>query len=189
MNGREFAFYLMLGQSAQREIGRTSDIVPKSKILISDSVDLSELLPNESKDAIETAEVFKLLYVFEIYMRDIVLDTLTENFKENWYARVPTNIQDELEKTEKSDERKIWMAHISRSKLDFATLPQLISIVEDRDNWKDVFEPILRDKSLINETRAICHTRNFVCHMHTVSQEELDRLKQVIRDWFRVLSP
>jgi hypothetical protein len=189
MNESDFAFYLMLGQTAQREISRTANIVPRKKIMLSDAMDLSELLPAEVKDALETAEVFTLFYVFENYIRDLVLDSLSETYKENWYSRVPSNIQVEIDKTQENDERKAWMAHSSRSQLDFATLPQLISIIDDKDNWKDVFEPILRDRSLINETRAICHTRNLVCHMHVVSSEEMERLKQVVRDWFRIIAP
>ncbi|MGE4234153.1 MAG: Swt1 family HEPN domain-containing protein [Bacteriovoracia bacterium] len=189
MNEADLALYLMLGQTAQREVKRTTDVVPLEKLPISPTISLSELLPEESKNAIVTSEVFKLFYVFENYLRDLVLDGLSESYKDGWWEKIPLNLRQEIEKVQENDERKTWMAHSSRSKLDLATLPQLVAIMDDKDNWKEVFEPLLRDKGLIHETRAICHTRNLVCHMHVVTPEETERLKQVIRDWFRIVSP
>jgi hypothetical protein len=185
----DLALFLLLGQFAQKEVLKVGEIAPTLNLPLSPLVNLSELLPEEVKEAIHTSEVFKLLYVFESYLRDFVLDSLTESQKEAWWTRIPGHVRLEIEGLEKKDERKVWMAHSSRSKLDLATLPQLIAIMEEKSNWEDVFSNVLRDKSLLSETKTICHTRNLVCHMHVVSDEEIERLKLVIRDWFRVVAP
>jgi hypothetical protein len=69
------------------------------------------------------------------------------------------------------------------------TLGQLISIVDDPSNWKKHFEALVGDKGLLQQTRLIVHTRNTICHMSTVTPEEHERVKQVMRDWFRVVAP
>jgi Swt1-like HEPN len=79
------------------------------------------------------------------------------------------------------------MALGSRPKLALTTYPQLLSIIEHR--WDDDFKSLIRDKSLIQEARHIGHIRNALCHMTDVPQEEVERVKQVIRDWFRVVAP
>ena len=66
-------------------------------------------------------------------------------------------------------------------------MPQLLKVIDH--NWKGVFDEIIRDKSLIQEARLIGHLRNTVCHMSTISAEELDRIRQTMRDWFRIVAP
>jgi hypothetical protein len=83
----------------------------------------------------------------------------------------------------------MWMALNSRSKLSLTTLPQLLKIIEDSHNWKNFFEAVVRDKSLLQEARHISHIRNTICHMGEISEEELARVKQVMRDWLRVVEP
>ena len=81
------------------------------------------------------------------------------------------------------------MALDSRSKLALTTLPQLLRIMDENKNWNDAFKAIIRDKFLIQEGRGISHIRNTVCHMGDISDEEVGRVKQVMRDWFRVVAP
>jgi hypothetical protein len=33
------------------------------------------------------------------------------------------------------------------------------------------------------------HLRNTLCHMSAISDEETDRIKQTMRDWFRIVAP
>ena len=67
------------------------------------------------------------------------------------------------------------------------TLPQLLRVIDE--NWKKCFDDFVRDKSLIHEGRLIVHLRNTICHMSGISAEEADRIRQVMRDWFRVVAP
>ncbi len=81
------------------------------------------------------------------------------------------------------------MALDSRSKLALTTLSQLLRIMDDTKDWNDVFKAIVRDKFLIQEGRGISHLRNTLCHMSDISDEDVERIKQVMRDWFRVVAP
>jgi len=179
----------MLGQSAQRTVDRLPDTVPADSLFISEAQDLALVLPKEVRAATEASEIYRLFFVFENFIRDFVLESLSEIGKENWWDRVPKDVQTEVEKHEQTEEQKQWMALDSRSKLALTTLPQLIRIVDDTSNWNDVFKSLVRDKLLLQEARSIAHVRNTICHMSTVSDEEVERVKLVMRDWFRVIPP
>jgi len=187
MSDNSLALFLMLGQSAEKKVRDEPNTVPAESLLISKTFDLAMVLPNEVRRASRTAEVFKLFFVFESFLRELVLSTLAEDDKENWWNKVPKDVRDEVEKLEQTEETKTWMALGSRDKLALSTLPQLLRIMDER--WKEEFVQIIRDKSLIQEARHVSHIRNAVCHMTEVPVEEVERVKQVMRDWFRVVAP
>ena len=58
-----------------------------------------------------------------------------------------------------------------------------------RDFFAKGFDDIVRDKGLIHEARLTVHLRNTICHMTEVPDEESDRVRQMMRDWFRVVAP
>jgi hypothetical protein len=183
------SLFLMLGQSAQRTLQRLPDTVPADSLLISSTEDLAFVLPKEVRAASESAEIYRLFFVFENFLRDFVLESLSEVENTSWWNRVPKDVQVEVEKHEQTEEQKQWMALSSRSKLALTTLPQLIRIIEEPANWNEIFRAVVRDKLLLQEARSISHIRNTICHMSTVSDEETERVKLVMRDWFRVVSP
>jgi hypothetical protein len=101
MNGpKELAHFLMLGRTAQRSVQQLPGTVPQTQLMISDRFNVSEVLPEESRDAVEAAETFKLFFVFENYLRDFILGVLSEADKENWWNSVPQDVRDEVTKLE-----------------------------------------------------------------------------------------
>ena len=105
----EFAHFLMIGRSAQRDIQKLPGTVPQRALMISDRFNVAEVLPDESRDAVDAAETFKLFFVFENYLRDFVLTVLSEADKENWWDAVPPNVRDEVAKLEETEDKKKWM--------------------------------------------------------------------------------
>jgi hypothetical protein len=179
----------MLGQTSQKAVSKLPDTVPAQTLMLSATENLALVLPKEVRRAVTASESYKLFFVFENFIRDFVLETLSELDKVNWWDRVPKDVQDEVQKLEETEQQKQWMALDSRSKLALTTLPQLLRIMDDTKNWNDVFKAIVRDKFLIQEGRSISHLRNTLCHMSDISDEEVERVKQVMRDWFRVVAP
>src|SRR5208337_1958425 len=121
------------------------------------------------REAIDVSETFRLFYVFENYLRDFILNVLSEADKENWWNTVPKDVRDKVAEYESTEEAKRWMNLNPRGKLALTTLPQLLRIVEEDNNWKNHFQALIRDKALITQTRLIGHTRNTVCHMSPVT--------------------
>jgi hypothetical protein len=181
------ALFLLLGQTASKTVAALDDVASPAQLLVSESFDLAPLLPAEVKRATSAAETYRLFFVFENYFRDFVVDVLSKNATTPWWDRVPKDVQDEVAKLEETEELKSWMSLGSRDKSALLTFPQLLKIIDHA--WKPAFEDVVRDKALIHEARLLAHLRNTICHMTDVPEEERNRIKQTMKDWFRVVAP
>ena len=181
------ALFVMLGQTAEKSLDTLEDVVPSESLLISQDYDLAPLMPDRVKRANQAAEVYKLFFVFEGHLREFVVDVLTRDASTSWWDKIPTDVQQEVAKLEQTEEAKSWMALGSRDKSALLTYPQLLRIMEHA--WKEGFDDIVRDRTLVHQARLIGHLRNTICHMTEIPAEETERVKQTIRDWFRVVSP
>jgi hypothetical protein len=179
------ALFVMLGRTADQLLEQNPDIVPPETLPISDTVDLAVSLPASLRKANRAALVYKLFFVFENYLRELVIDVLAEKYPIDWWDKVEPNVKRDVAELEAREETKQWMALGSRDKLSLTTYPQLLLIIEFC--WKDGFDVIVRDKQLLQEARMVGHLRNAICHMTDVPDEELERVKQVLRDWFRAV--
>jgi HEPN superfamily Swt1-like protein len=181
------ALFLMLGQTANKQSLEHPSVVDGKPLMISENYDLASSLPDSVRNANHAVEGYRLFFVFETYLKDFVIQTLSKDGKDQWWDKVPKDVQDEITKLEDTEEIKSWMALGSRDKSALLTYPQLLRVIDVC--WKKYFQDIIRDKALVQEARLISHLRNTLCHMTCISDEETDRIKMVIRDWFRVVSP
>jgi hypothetical protein len=182
------ALFLALGQTADKVVGEIKDVVPKDALLLSASYDLAEIVPGSVRGATKASEAYKLFFVFEEYLRQLIVEVLTKTVEaKTWWDHVPPDVKDEVTRLEQTEEVKSWMALGSRDKSALMTLPQLLRVIDSA--WKEGFDEIVRDKGLIQEARLLVHLRNTICHMCVISDEEIDRIKQTMRDWFRVVAP
>jgi hypothetical protein len=181
------ALFIMLGQAAERTVSKLDDIVPEDSLFLSASYDLAPIVPEKVRRAVEAAEIYKLFFVFESYLREFIVEVLSKEGAETWWEKVPPDVQAEVTRLEETEEVKGWMALGSRDKSGLMTLPQLLKVIEH--NWKQSFDEPVRDRGLIQEARLIVHLRNTICHMSVISVEEADRIRQTMRDWFRVVAP
>jgi hypothetical protein len=181
------ALFLMLGQAAQKTLVSLDDIVPSESLFLSPSYDLAPLVPDMVRRSAEAAEAYRLFFVFESYLRELIVEVLSKDGLQTWWEKVPSDIQVEVTKLEETEEMKGWMALGSRDKSALMTLPQLLKVIDH--NWKGAFDEVVRDKSLVQEARLLGHLRNTICHMSTLSGEESARIRQTMRDWFRIVAP
>lgn len=181
------ALFLMIGQTAERTINASEQLVPSESLLLSASYDLAPLLPESVRKATIAAETYRLIFVFENFLRLFVVEVLSKDATLPWWEKVPKEVQDEVLKIEETDEIKSWMALGSRDRSALMTFPQLLRVIDHA--WKDGFDDLVRDKGLIQGARLIVHLRNTICHMTEIPEEETDRIRQSMRDWFRVIAP
>lgn len=182
------ALFLLQGRAATKAIREQPNVVAQHPLLLSPTFDVNSILPALAKQADQTSEVYRLFFVFENYLRDLVTTIMRDKFGEDWWNHVPPNVKGDAEKLRETEEMKAWMAAAARSNAALLTYQQLLSVISDL--WKDAdFESALRDKMLIHGARTISHTRNTVCHMSPVTDEEADRVRQIMRDWFRAYEP
>lgn len=183
---QRLALFLMLGQCAASTIADSPELTPSDSLQLSPTYELAPLLPEPVRRSAEAATAYRMFFVFEGYLRDFVVTTLSVGDK-TWWEHVPKDVQDDVVKLEDTEEAKSWMALGSRDKSSLMTYPQLLRVIEH--NWKSHFEELLRDRALVQQARLIGHLRNTICHMSNISDEELERVKQTIRDWFRRIAP
>lgn len=183
----KFAHFLMLGQAADRAVSKLESLAPAESLLIGPQHDLARMVPEHLRDAIRASETYKLFFVFENYLRDFVVEVLSSDPAITWWDKLPKDVQDEITKLEETEESKSWMAVGSRDKSALMTYPQLLRVMDHC--WKDSFDELVRDKTLLQEARLIAHLRNTTCHMTSVPPEEIHRVRQTMRDWFRVVAP
>jgi hypothetical protein len=181
----KLALFVMLGRTAEQLVQEDPLTVPPDSLSISDTLDLAVASPTEVRLAIRASFVYKLFFVFENYLRELVQAVLAEKYQATWWDKVEPNVKKDVADLEAKEETKQWMALQPRTQLALVTYPQLLLIMEY--SWKDAFEPVVRDKQLISEARRIGHLRNAICHMTDIPDEEVDRVKQLLRDWFRVV--
>lgn len=181
------ALFVLLGQSAERAVGRIKELVPKERLLLSPTYDIAPLLPAIVRRATDASEAYRLFFTFENFLREFVVEVLSKDPAVSWWDKLPKDVQDEISKLEETEEIKAWMALGSRDKSALMTYPQLLRVVDHA--WKEGFDEIVRDKGLVQEARLISHLRNTICHMTEIPEEEVERIRQTIRDWFRVVAP
>lgn len=181
------ALFIMLGQTASAAVDAEPEFAHPDSLRLSDAYELSAIMPEVVRRSAEAAEAYRLFFVFEDYLREFVFGVLASQDKEQWWDSVPKDVQDEVAKLEQTEEAKSWMALGSRDKSALMTYPQLLRVIDVC--WKSHFEDLLRDKALVQQARLIGHLRNTICHMSTISTEELERIRQTLRDWFRRIAP
>ena len=169
-----------MGQSAEKTISSLKETAPSESLPIGASYDLATLLPSSVKDAMHAAEAYKLFYVFESYLRDMIVEVLSDDTGGTWWDKIPTNVQDEIKQLEKTEEAKSWMAIGSRDKSALMTYPQALSVIDYC--WKSHFADVVRDKILIQEARAISHLRNTISPHDKILPEEEVRENKVNYD-------
>jgi hypothetical protein len=187
ISDERLALFVILGQTATKTIGLVPEVAHSEPMHISDTYDLSTAIPEAVKEANAAALGFRLFFVFENYLRQFIVEVLAGEGQESWWEKIPTDVQEEVQKLEDNEELKGWMALGSRDKSALMTYSQLLRVIEHC--WKEDFQDIVRDKALVQEARHIAHLRNTICHMSNITEEEVDRVRQVMRDWFRVVSP
>ncbi|WP_321327286.1 Swt1 family HEPN domain-containing protein [uncultured Parasphingorhabdus sp.] len=138
------------------------------------------------RDSAESmAEFYKLFYMLENDMRKLINDTLSDSFEENWWDdHAPPNVQEEVRLNQK---RELEFGVTSRSddNLDYTTFGQLGDII--RHNW-DLFGGIISNqKALGRVMSSLNNLRGPIAHCGVLADDEIDRLKLTVKDWFRLL--
>jgi len=188
MRDDRLALFLLLGQRAERVIAREPTTAPSESILLGPSYDIARALPEEARRASRAATAYRLFFVLENYLRGLIVDVLTKAaISSNWWDLIPPDVKTEVDRLEATEETKAWMSLGSRDKSALMTYPQLLRVMDYC--WNQGFSDLVRDKALLTEGRLIAHLRNTVAHMTDIPEEELDRIRQVMRDWFRVIAP
>lgn len=131
------------------------------------------------------AEHYKLFYMLENDIRKLIDDTLIEAKGRDWWdAHAPNSAKEECKANQ---QRELEAAVTSRSEneLDYISFGQLGEIM--RAHW-DLFGGILSNPKAMGRVMfSLNMLRGPIAHCGILAEDEVDRLKLAVKDWFRLL--
>lgn len=132
------------------------------------------------------AEHYKLFYMLENDIRRLIDDTLTEHNKgSDWWDKLaPQTAKDEYKGGLQREQEAGFTAR-SDNPLDYVTFGQLGDII--RANWP-LFGGILSNQKAMGRVMySLNNLRGPIAHCGVLAEDEIDRLKLAVKDWFRLL--
>lgn len=137
------------------------------------------------ENAVMMAEHYKLFYMLENDIRKLIDDTLAEAHGADWWdAHSPITAKEEC-RANQQREQDAGFTPRSDNELDYISFGQLGDII--RHNWA-LFGGILSNpKALGRVMFALNNLRGPIAHCGVLAEDEVDRLKLAVKDWFRLL--
>lgn len=129
---------------------------------------------------------YELFYMLENDVRRIIAETLEDAHGSDWWnVCVEPNIKDEVDKN-KRREADAGISLRSEANIDYTTFGQLGDII--KKNWPDFAGMLSNQSALSRVVFQLNMLRAAIAHCGVLADDEVDRLKLVIKDWFRVLA-
>ena len=137
-------------------------------------------------NAAKMAEYYKIFYMLENDIRRLITETLESAHGPVWWEMcVPQGVKDEVGRNMRREEDAA-IAMRSENEIDYTTFGQLGDII--RSNWMD-FAGMLRNQASLNRVlNSLNMSRGTIAHCGLLGEDEIDRLKLNVKDWFRVLA-
>jgi hypothetical protein len=160
-----------------------SDLLTTS--LASESTDPSWYAQDLVVAARRMSQVYFRLYLFENKVTQMVDRVLSESKGDGWFQTgvVPEPIVKEATRRREAEGMARFHRRQGDKLVDYVSLPDLGKIIEA--NWTD-FETILyRKEWMLGKFEDLRLIRNATAHMGEVSDDDLDRLDVILKDWNR----
>jgi hypothetical protein len=137
------------------------------------------------REAAAMAPHYEVFYSLENTMRSLVAETLSEETTEWWHDLVPEKVRTEAE-GRKQREVDTGITPRSDDPIDYTTFGELGQII--LHNW-DVFEQTFTSRRAVERVTANLNMlRAPIAHCSPLADDEIDRLRLSVRDWFRLQS-
>lgn len=137
------------------------------------------------ENAIGMAEHYKLFYMLENDIRKLIDDTLSEAYGTDWWDEHSPNTAKEECKANQQREQEAGFTSRSDNPLDYISFGQLGDII--RHNWS-LFGGILSNQKALGRVMfSLNNLRGPIAHCGLLAEDEVDRLKLTVKDWFRLL--
>jgi hypothetical protein len=137
------------------------------------------------REAAAMAPQYEVFYSLEKTVRALVADTLSDEDPGWWENAVPPQVRADAENRQ---QREVDTGITPRSDdpIDFTTFGELGQII--LHNW-EVFEQTFSSRKAVERVTANLNTlRAPIAHCSPLADDEVDRLRLAVRDWFRLQS-
>jgi hypothetical protein len=169
----EQRFAIELGHSLKQEVGSAVAFYPQFEQAV-------------RAEAAEMSENYEVFYCLEQAIRKVIAETLEDAEGTDWWnsPRIPADIKSDVAGLVKK-ERDNGVTPRSDNLIDYTTFGQLSVIITS--NW-DLFEPTLKSKRGVERVMANLNLlRGPIAHCCPMQEDEIDRLRLAVKDWFRMI--
>lgn len=130
------------------------------------------------------ADFYVLYYSLENTIRRLISGRLQEKYGLNWWEnKVPNGVKNGVLDKQKK-EKDTPMSIRSDDPLCYTNFGELIDILNA--NWSDFSDTIRSQRAMQQVLMQFNSIRNVIAHSNDLSEDEITRLKLLIKDWFRI---
>jgi hypothetical protein len=190
MNDRDkVELFILKGASLRIAVESVLPGSTTGKAIAADEPSLSSSIKQFSREVRENAEkmsdYYKLFYMLENDIRKLIDSTLSEAYGAGWWENHSPNSTKEEFKANRQREIEAGVTNRSDDELDYVSFGQLGEII--RANW-DLFGGILSNQKALGRVMfSLNMLRGPIAHCGLLAEDEIDRLKLTVKDWFRLL--
>ncbi len=137
-------------------------------------------------EAAKMSENYEVFYCLEQAIRKLIVETLEDAEGIDWWSstRNAPDIKSDVASLVRK-ERDNGVTPRSDNMIDYTTFGQLSGIITS--NW-DLFEPTLKNKRGVDRVMANLNLlRGPIAHCCPMQEDEIDRLRLAVKDWFRMI--
>lgn len=137
-------------------------------------------------EAADMSDHYEVFYCLEQAIRKLIVETLEDADGADWWngARIAPDIKADVAALVKK-EKDNGVTPRSDNMIDYTTFGQLSGMITS--NW-DLFEPTLKSKRGVERVMANLNLlRGPIAHCCPMQEDEIDRLRLAVKDWFRMI--
>jgi hypothetical protein len=132
------------------------------------------------------ARFYVYYYAFENSLRRLISGRLKEKYGINWWnLKAPNGVKQNVASNQ-AKELETAMAIRSDEPIYYANFGELIDLISA--NWEDFSDTIRSKKAMESVVSQFGKIRNVIAHSGELAEDDIFRLKLLIKDWFRILS-
>lgn len=138
-------------------------------------------------EATQMSQHYEVFYCLETSIRKLLTETMLDAEGANWWTsgRVPRQIQEGVEGRIKK-EVDSGVTRRSDRLVDYTTFGELAVVITN--NW-DLFATIFSSKRAVEKVMGGLNLpRGPIAHCCPITDDEADRLRLTVKDWFRMMS-
>jgi hypothetical protein len=140
------------------------------------------------QNAERMAEFYKIFYILENDIRNLVNETLNDAIGEGWWdSVVPQAVRDTVTRNIERESDEGLIARSERE-IDYTTFGELGEII--KANWNS-FAGIFANTTVNGVQRVIKKlnlARGPIAHCNLLAEDEVVRLKLTVRDWYKLMA-
>lgn len=148
---------------------------------------LEQVDANIRRNAERMAEFYKIFYILENDIRNLVEETMIEVLGDQWWeAGVPQVVRDSVKRNIDREADEGLIARSDRE-IDYTNFGELGEIL--KANWNS-FAGIFASTTITGVQRVIKKlnlARGPIAHCNLLTEDEVVRLKLTVRDWYKLM--